>query len=257
MLGVTLPLSVLFFSGLGLILSLVFARSRKLPLLVLFLGLTMWAVASAPSTPKYDGVRLFMPLFPCIALLAGGGAEGVLALTRWSARRRGVARQEMTVMACLMVFALAAEGAWGTVRVYPYVLSYFNPIVGGIAGADERGFEVVYWGEPINEEVVEALNRMIPDGEKLKVLALHEMCFLQLQQWGKLKSSIKLGGAPPYYAHLVLHRKGFHGRPERALVERDAFPALIRWSRSGVPMATLYRTGPAFESYWPRQEFDP
>lgn len=257
MMGVTLPLGVLFLSGLGILLGLIRFRRRKLPLLVLLVGLTMWGVASAPPTPKYDGVRLFLPVFPCVALMAGGGAAGILALTRWSARKRGVVRQEVTLLACVMFFALVAEGAWGVSRVHPYALSYFNPIVGGLAGADEKGFEVEYWGLPLNEEAVSALNRMIPDGGALKVLALHELCFLQLQQWGKLKSTIRIGGAPPYYAHLVLHRKGFYGRPERALVETDAFPRMIRWSHDGVPLLTLYRTGPSFEAYWPRQAPSP
>lgn len=255
--AVTLPLSVLFLSGLGIVLSLVFARWRKLPLLVLLLGLTMWGVASAPPTPKYDGVRLFLPMFPCIALMAGGGAAGILALTRWSARKRGVVKQEVTVLACVLVFALAAEGAWATYRVHPYVLSYFNPIVGGVAGADEAGFEVVYWGTPVNEEVVSALNRLVPDGEKVRLLALHGRCFQQLQQWGKIKSSINFGGEPPYYAHLLLHRKGLYARPEKALAEGDAFPRMIRWSHDGVPFLTLYRTGPAFEKYWPKQGLSP
>lgn len=254
MLGVTLPVGVLLLSGLGLVLIVLQALRRRLPLLVLLLALTMWVLASAPSTPRYDGVRLFLPLFPCLALFAGGGVAGLLDLTRWAAKRRGNARQEVTVMACVLVFALAAEGAWGSSRAHPYLLSYFNPLVGGLSGAAEKGFEVTYWGDAVNEEVLTTLNRMIPDGERLKVLALHELCFLQLQQWGKLKSTLAVSAAPPYYAHLVLHRAGFYGRPERALVESGRVPVLVRWSHDGVPLLSLYRTGPAFETFWPRWE---
>lgn len=257
MLGVTLPIGVMILTALGAVLGVLRFPSRKLPLLVLFTGLVMWAVASAPPTPKYDGVRLFLPLFPCLALLAGGGGSAVLNLTRWAAKRQAHARHEVTIVACLLVFALAAEGAWGAYRSHPYYLSYFNPVAGGLAGAEARGFETTYWGEAVNGEVIDAINRLVPDGESVRVLALHQLCFLQLQQWGKLKSTIDVTAAPPYYAHLLLHRKGFYGRPERALVESERFAPLIRWSKHGVPMVTLYRTGPAFEAYWPRLEAEP
>lgn len=257
MLGATLPIGVMLLTVLGGVLGLVRLRSRRLPLLILLIGFVMWGVASAPSTPKYDGIRLFLPLFPCLALLAGGGGSAILNLTRWAGSRQAHARHEVTIMACVLVFALAAEGAWGVYRAHPYYLSYFNPLVGGVAGAEARGFEVTYWGEAVNAEVIDAMNRLIPDGENVRVLALHELCFLQLQQWGKLKPSLDITAAPPYYAHLLLHRKGFYGRPERALVEGEGFEPLIRWSKDGVPMVTLYRTGPAFEAYWPRFEAAP
>jgi 4-amino-4-deoxy-L-arabinose transferase-like glycosyltransferase len=252
MLGVTLPIGILLLSALGLLLSVLHARRKKLPLLILLFGATMWIVASAPQTPKYDGIRLFLPLFPCIALMAGGAVASLLDLIGAATNSGWFARHRSTVLAGMIVIALAAEGAWGILRMHPYHLSYFNPLVGGLPGAHERGFETTYWGEAVNDEVVEALNRMIPDGERLKVLALHELNFLQLQQWGKLKSSIDVVGPPPYYAHLVLHRAGFHGRPELALIGGEQFPRMIRWSHQGVPLVTLYRTGPAFETFWPQ-----
>jgi len=36
---------------------------------------------------------------------------------------------------------------YNLVSFYPYYLSYFNTLIGGIKGAANKGFELTYWGE--------------------------------------------------------------------------------------------------------------
>lgn len=254
--AVTLPISVLFLSILGVVSAAAGAFRRGLPVLFLIVGLVMWALASAPGTPKYDGERLFLPVFPCLALMAGGGAAAVLSLIarffpdplRRSARRT---RAWAIVALCLIPFA---EGLWASSRYYPYLLSYFNPLVGGIAGAEKRGFEVTYWGEQVNDDVLEVINREVPRDGSVALLALHEKCFEHLQRWGKIRPDIRFGGRPPFFAHLLQMRRGFFARPERALAESSLFRPIAEWSCDGVRLLGLYRTGLPFEQYWPLQE---
>lgn len=257
MIGVTLPISVLVLSALGLLFSIFSPRRCGVGILFLLIGLTMWGVASAPSTPKYDGVRLFIPVFPFLALLAGGGGALLLHLV-WRAMRNDRQPGREVRLVRLAGFGLAAivaaEGGLASARYYPYLLSYFNPIVGGLRGAAAQGYEVTYWGEAVNDDVLDTLNKVIPDGASLKVLALHELNFEQLQRWGKLKPSIRIGGPPPYYAHLLLMRRGFFARPETALADTARFFPLQEWRLQDVPLLALYSTGATFEQFWPTLE---
>lgn len=164
-----------------------------------------------------------------------------------------------SVAAFALVLALVLEGGLGILRYHPFELSYFNSLVGGLEGAQEQGFEVSYWGEALNEDVIEVLNQQIPDGATLKPLAMHELCLRHFQEWGILKSSILIAGdppydyPPPYYAHLLQHRRGFFTQPETVLADSKRFRVIKEWTHdgteSGVPMMTLYKTGATFEAY--------
>ncbi|MBI3736961.1 glycosyltransferase family 39 protein [Candidatus Sumerlaeota bacterium] len=254
MVAVTVPVSILALAAFGLLESFVAIFRRPLAALYLLLGVVTWAVASAPGTPKYDGVRLFLPLFAFIALLAGGGAHLFVAFANWLDRRRdpwGSSNKLLKIVSWGLALVILTDGGIAISRYYPYLLSYFNPLAGGIKGAEERGFEVTYWGEAVNEDVIKEINEKLPKEASLKVLALHEKCFEHLQKWKKLREDIKLGGDPPYDAHLLLWRRGFFLRPEKALSTSNAFPPIAEWKKNDVTLLTLHRTGPAFEAYWP------
>lgn len=253
MIAYTLPISVLILGSIGILYSLVRAPRRSLPILFLFVALVNLAVASAPSTPRYDGVRLFLPVFPFLALMAGGGAHALLRGFDAVNRGRNSAAVRAS-MVWLILLVLVAEGGWALISIHPHYLSYFNPIVGGLEGANERGFEVTYWGEAVNQDVIDTLNREIPDGESVRVLALHDKCFEHHQKWGNLKSTIRIGGTPPHYAHLLLHREGFYTRAETALAKSDAFPPIAEWGHHGVPLVSLHKTGAEFDAFWPHFE---
>ncbi len=56
------------------------------------------------------------------------------------------------------------SAAVALVRIHPYELSYYNELIGGPRGAWERGFELTYWYDAFNDEVVDDLNRKFPPG---------------------------------------------------------------------------------------------
>lgn len=318
MIGVTVPLSIGALAVAGTFDTMSKFRARPTAVLYLLIGLTMWGVASAPSTPKYDGVRLLLPVFPMLALMAGAGGALVIEIVRRVGARSARPGQELKLARlalCGVALIVVIEGASASVRYYPHLLSYFNPLVGGAKGAEARGFEVTYWGEAVTPDVLETINRVVPadyagpvptlrevshargrndltaerraelnavieamesgaryqeaivqhgspelardfggeiQGRRVRLLALHEKCFEHLQRWGMLRRDIDFGGPPPYYAHLLLKRKGFYQRPESALAETTLFEPIADWSRWDVSLVTLYRTGTPFEQYWPR-----
>ena len=82
-------------------------------------------------------------------------------------------------------------------RIHPYELSYYNELVGGPRGAWERGFELTYWYDAFNDQVIDDLNRRLPP--EAKVDFLNEMTdtavgtFRICKDLGSLRGDIILG----------------------------------------------------------------
>ncbi len=102
-----------------------------------------------PFAPKYNGVRLFLAVFPYLAGLAG---VGLAVLSRpvviYAERKLGTAlhnaRVESQVLLVLAVIlpCIAAVG-----YSHPLGMSYYNSLVGGPGGAYALGMEPTYWGD--------------------------------------------------------------------------------------------------------------
>jgi hypothetical protein len=103
------------------------------------------AIALAPK--KSD--RYVLPLVPYLATLAGLGMAGVAR--RWRTSGLGVA------LALVVLFQ-----AGSLLAVWPYWLTYYNPLTGGGTAASRSIF--VGWGEGL-DQVARALNRL-PDASR-------------------------------------------------------------------------------------------
>jgi 4-amino-4-deoxy-L-arabinose transferase-like glycosyltransferase len=254
----TLPLSVLFFVILGTARIVLRAPRAPYGALFLLLALVPFAVASLPSTPRYDGERLFLPVFPFLALLGAGGFAALLARITGLLENRGIRSPRGSHVfarwiAVTMGLAIVLEGGVAIARYRPFFLSYFNPLVGGMRGAAQLGYETTYWGEALNDEMIVALNEL-PDNSRVCVRAMHLLCLRHLQQWGMLDAGLQFGDGdkPPYDYHLVQMRRGFFTRAERTLADGDGFPVVKMIAHQGVRLMGLYKTGPAFEQVWPQ-----
>jgi hypothetical protein len=106
-----------------------------------------------PWAPKYDGVRLFLPAFPFLAVLTGVGLE---AIFRWVGRWRERWRRAGVTAAGVL---LLAQGA-GLIWAWPFHLTYYNMLVGGLGGAQKLGFETIYWGEAFDRQAWAALEQL-------------------------------------------------------------------------------------------------
>ena len=94
--------------------------------------------------PAFTGLRHFLFVVPPLAVLAGIGCDGLLA--RLEAWRRSVACGVAAIVAAMLTW-----NAVELVRLHPYENLFYNPLVGGLAGAAGR-YETDYW---VN---------MLPDG---------------------------------------------------------------------------------------------
>ncbi len=153
---VTLPIGFLLLGGLGL-----WSQRRQLtkdPLLSLALGslVFMLLVFSLPNAPVYDGVRLFLMVFPLWAIFVGYGAQAAAVwLGQFSERPR---------LAKFVVSGFVLLQGFGLIAYHPYYLSHYSLAVGGLPGAERLGFELTYWGDCVNGELLEAAHRAAPEG---------------------------------------------------------------------------------------------
>jgi len=242
----TIPSLIQVFMGMGIIASLRSIRTK--PLFVLFLWAAFFTlfVSALPASPKYDGIRLFIPAFLFLSLLAGAGISWIMEY----AGKCNISSPLKKLIPWLGIALLVGNGilAVGKSRTCP--LSYFNIFAGGLPGAYKKGMETTWWGEAVNDDVLKALNEL-PQGAKVKTLALHDEVFRLLQDWGRLRPDLNINSTnPPYDYHLLLVRKGFFSRPEWCLYL--TWPRLKVFEHNSVPLVILFKTGADFEKAWPQ-----
>jgi hypothetical protein len=202
MFAVTVPLGLLVLGMLGIVVTLGKSRKMTEPLEtnrisqpadrlrfrnlstgedVLLLGTIIFVLTlfSCPGTPVYDGVRLFLMVFPIWAVWTAIGAGWLVshcrvpllgtssALPKLAGRHclkqavahRGEECERNLVRTVAVSLFLALQGL-GLVIYCPCHLSYYNLLVGGLAGAERLGFEVTYWGETVREPILAEAARL-------------------------------------------------------------------------------------------------
>jgi uncharacterized membrane protein (DUF441 family) len=98
----------------------------------------------------YDDDRLFMPVYPYIAALAGIGFawfyKKVISLLEKSKKFK----LQWLVPVILGILFIAPQ-VFSIIKYYPHLLSYYSEGVGGLKGATNLGMETTYWCETYGE----------------------------------------------------------------------------------------------------------
>lgn len=201
-------------------------RWKVEPFLLLFLG--HWAflllLRAMPKTPGHDGVRLFLPAFGVLALLAG---PGVVQLREWIGR------------ASRWVVGLGlAEGAVSLAVMMPFPLSYYSPIVGGLPGATRLGMEPTFYWDALDPGARAFLRENTPAGRTIR-FATFPNSWIYLRDVGELPRGIAPidPGSPLWY--VVQNRPGILNPLDRALIA-GAKPAHVV-AKLGVPLVWVFR----------------
>jgi hypothetical protein len=95
--------------------------------------------------PAFTGMRHFLFVLPPLAVLAGIGLDKLLAMVE--PRRR-----IMGAFAAALVSATLLWDASMLYRLHPYENLYYNPLVGGLAGAFRR-YDLDYWFNSMPEAI--------------------------------------------------------------------------------------------------------
>jgi len=192
---------------------------------------------SLPGVPIYGGVKLFLPVFPFLAILAGLGAarlfQEIDAQVTASALRRRVKVLSIT-LALLpgVVGVLAYRGVW---------LSYYNELAGGARGAAAAGHERQYY-DLAYPALARDLIRLMPNGGGLAVLANPKEYGPYLDRWqkeGRVPAGVRLLSAERADMLVLTHESRWREYPE-LMARYRALPILSELSIAGVPLYTIF-----------------
>ncbi|WP_145447965.1 ArnT family glycosyltransferase [Gimesia panareensis] len=210
---------------------------------VLLIGSLLWPLVlfSWPGITVYDGVRLFLMVFPLAAILIGVGAAQICD---WLSGRFSI-RLARTAVGLLVLTQAYAAFAFA-----PCWLSYYSLLTGGLKGASALGMEVTYWGDSITADMLHDVVERVPENSYLQVAPILHPAYLQmLQETPEVKrKGIRLipfdserQGVSEYV--LYFERKPY--LPELLQPRQsDAWQAEIQVVRKQVPLARLVRLNP-------------
>ena len=233
---ITVPLSILVLAGWGM--GVIARHWKRWPVGGLCLTQVLFFVAlmAAPGSPNHDGVRLWLPMFPFVALLAGRGFGSMIRVTRQRVP------QGKAVLASLVLGALFFIPPYvQTVRAAPLYLAYYNEVIGGVRGAARAGMETTYWLEAVTPAFLRAVGELLPAGASLSAWPNAEH-YEWLQRNGMLREDIVVTGRMPAdYLLLVARRAAF--QPYHWRIYENVRPELAV-ELDGVELVGLYAWDP-------------
>jgi 4-amino-4-deoxy-L-arabinose transferase-like glycosyltransferase len=217
------PVGFLLMAGAGAWSALCSWRSDRIAVLCLVQWAFLMILRALPHIPGHDGVRLFLPAFGVLALLAGIGARAVSNfLPRWSKT---------------LVAVAVLEGGISVAVMMPVPLSYFSPVVGGLPGAAALGMEPTYYWDALAPEARQWLKTNTPPGQTI-LFRTFPLSWLYLR---------KIGELPPRLAPIddgqtrwvvLQNRPGSFSEVDRALIRRNRPAYVIR--KLGVPLVWIF-----------------
>jgi hypothetical protein len=214
-------------------------RRRRLLVLSTLAPLVLFSV---PGIAVYDGERLFLVAWLPFSLLAGQGAEVLMAFLTHSPRVERAGKRAFVlagfVVVLLMVFTQAL--------LHPCQLAYYNLLLGGTSGAARWGMELSYWGDGVTGPFLDDALTHLPKGATLDVApVLHplQLEFMRTQQVIDRPDLVLRGFDVSHLAEvqylLVIHRQA--DRWEILKAPPADWTLVTQLSRQGAPMASLYK----------------
>jgi 4-amino-4-deoxy-L-arabinose transferase-like glycosyltransferase len=237
MFAVTVPVGLLVLGVCGVWRQLKLSRSDARGWLMLAAWLFPLVVFSVPGIPVYDGVRLFLMVFPFWAIFVGQAAGWAYEwLTqrwqpRWAAALLG------------SFFACQGFGLW---YYHPFQLSYYNLLVGGLRGADRLGFEVTYWGDSVTTDLIDRWAALAPKGScavfRPTLYTGQGLLYLTADAHRK-----ELTIRPQYWSacpYLIVYNRRAYLSEARRFVDDPAQKPLLENARDGVWLSRVYVRAP-------------
>lgn len=239
------PLVIMVMSLLG-----TFQVARRRPVdawgwLLIINALTPLLFAATGVQAAYSGERHFIPAYPYLACLAGVGFAS--ALDALSARAEQLyerlkhkrVRWGVAVMLALLFVPVLIS----MVQMYPYELSYYSELVGGLRGATRLGLETTFWCETYRD-VLPYLNANAEQGAS--VWAENPFVLRLYQGSGMLRQDLQATGGDTVsplsadYVVVQMRQTAFaYYTPDVVDLMQTHVP-VHSLTRQGVPLLHLY-----------------
>ncbi|NOX97068.1 MAG: hypothetical protein GXO98_03200 [Nitrospirae bacterium] len=211
---------------------------QKIGMLIIFSALFPLLLMSLPGVPKYDGVRLFLPAFPFLAILSGLGLEWLAA--KASKLLPGKFPFRSTYLPLIIGLLFLGINAWPLATIRPYYLSYYNGLVGGVRGAKKLGLETTYWGDTLTKTVLDYLNKQPPE-TKVNFFPVGSNVVPLLKFSGKLKQDIEITSREKADFLVLNCRQGFFDKQLWRIYKEKTPVREASTFYKGVPLTAVYR----------------
>ncbi len=244
---ITVPTGILLLFCVGLAAMLHDNFLRWHGLFLLLNCVTLLAVRAMPGTPVHDGVRLFVPAYAFLALIAGLGAA---KLWQNADRLRCPSR--------ILVVGIYASCLVNMFWYAPQWLSYYNVFIGGLPGAAGAGMEPTYYWDGFDQEVIDWLNTHTEIGEHVAFSDWTESSFLLRKDgrpgephfaFRRSRCPLHDSDAGQNFRYYVLQRRpSAEYESDQWLIEHETpvFTKTIRrggfgpWNLASVPIIAIY-----------------
>ena len=249
--GFTVPLPVLVLGIVGLFFGLKMLLPKNLKtfsegadskndyaLLCALNALFAISIVAFPNNPKYGGVKLFQPFFPFFAVLAGYGFDRLIAsLERSRPSKPWLTRKRVALIGLLVLL----PGTIGMMRVYPYMLSYYNSLAGNPQGATELGMERQYY-DMCYRTTISHLSEKAPKRAKIAYepnIVEYRRTYPWYRKDGKLRRDIQIRDPKQADFLILTDERRWDHYPELQNIYRSK-PVWHVEKVWGVPLYTIY-----------------
>lgn len=183
------------------------------------------------SPVRQDGVRYILPALVALAVAAAAGYDW---LARLAEKRVGGVRRGQTfgVVGAVFVAYLAVV----SVRVHPYYLDYYGEQYGGPSRvAEEKSFEIAWWGEGLAEALAFLARKAPQDARVFKrcVTPYDHLAWMRADLWAREVTNAKA-------ADWILEYQPSLGRCRIPAGFEKAYEVQV----AGAPLARVWRRAP-------------
>ena len=237
MTAVTLPVGILLFTLAGGVFG-IRERANRWVLLILSQIAFYYVILVLPVSPDYDGVRLFLPVFPFLACLAGLGFRGLRDWVFRNSDRWPVLMKWGKERVAALIFVIVF--AWPIIQlavIHPFYLEYYNGLTGGVAGANRAGFETTYWFDTVTPRVREEINQLPPQS-RVGVLPPVVDYLRYMQDHGLLRKDLVMTQTDMDYIILLPRQSQFRDFVWELYHRHEP---VFKLSLDGVPLLLIYR----------------
>lgn len=221
----TMPLVIVVLFSVGAWCVISSHENSDVARLSLLIFLVLMLSFMAPNAPGHDGMRLFMPAMPFLAIVAGTGFKFL-----WNKFERRAIRAMLVALAFL-------PGIWGIISWHPYQLCYYGLVLGGGRGAHRLGMETTYWGDVLTT-TTEAQIRKMTEGSAKTFYTFCEPIAWRART-GRFGDGAMVTSDSPYWT-LMFGRQGIMNDFERVAWEWGS--PIWEKRKHGVRLVALFET---------------